>query len=104
MRIAPRRAVDACGIAIVFALLSAPAFAQDPTPAPAASPEAQPKPAAFSGLLGDFGHGDRSRLADHGFSVNGHLTSEAACVNGAARRDSHQPTISSSSRPFVSVT
>jgi porin len=78
MRIAPRRAVDACGIAIVFALLSAPAFAQDPTPAPAASPEAQPKPAAFSGLLGDFGHGDRSRLADHGFSVNGHLTSEAA--------------------------
>lgn len=42
--------------------------------AAAAQPEA-PKP---GGLLGDFGNGARSDLAKHGFTLNGHLVSEAA--------------------------
>ncbi len=42
-----------------------------PSPAPAAA-------ATFPGLLGDFGGGERAKLAAHGLSVNGHLTSETA--------------------------
>jgi len=42
-----------------------------PSPAPAAA-------ATFPGLLGDFGGGERAKLAAHGFTVNGHLTSEFA--------------------------
>lgn len=42
-----------------------------PSPAPAAA-------ATFPGVLGDFGGGERAKLAAHGFSVNGHLTSETA--------------------------
>jgi porin len=44
-----------------------------------AQPSAAPAPAAtFPGLLGDFGGGERAKLAAHGFTVNGHLTSEFA--------------------------
>jgi porin len=44
-----------------------------------AQPSAAPAAAAtFPGLLGDFGGGERAKLAAHGFAVNGHLTSEFA--------------------------
>ena len=60
------------------------AFAQtapDQAPVQKRVPTAEASPAAapaFGGLLGDFGNGDRSRLAKSGFTVNGHLVDEAA--------------------------
>jgi porin len=45
-----------------------------PTPASSAAVKA-PK---IGGLLGDFGNGERSSLATHGFTVNGHLNTEGA--------------------------
>jgi porin len=48
------------------------------SPGPNAAPAPAPAAPKFTGLLGDFGNGDRSNLAVHGFTVNGHLTSESA--------------------------
>lgn len=43
------------------------------------SPASQPAlPPQSNGLLGDFGHGDRTSLAKQGFTLSGHLVSEGA--------------------------
>jgi len=88
----PRRPRDdrtsiACAVrlATFVAICSAPALAQTAPPSPsaqaspnAALPPGSAKAPTFDGLLGDFGNGTRSDLAKHGFSVNGHLTTESA--------------------------
>jgi porin len=87
-----------------FVLLAAMVRAAAPAPSAApvaqaspdaqASPEAQaspnaqasagpntgaaPKPTPNAGLLGDFGHGERSNLAAHGLTLNGHFVTESA--------------------------
>ncbi len=66
---------------LVFAALLAavtPAASASPSAPASPGPNAAPAPAKFTGLLGDFGNGERSNLAAHGFTVNGHLVSEAA--------------------------
>ena len=45
---------------------------------PQSSSEQPATPPQTSGLFGDFGHGDRTNLAKHGFTVTGHLVSENA--------------------------
>jgi porin len=77
-----RSAVAALGF-VSISLTSAEA--QTAPPSPAASPAAAPSPSAapaaapkFAGLLGDFGGGERSSLAAHGLTLNGHLVTEAA--------------------------
>jgi carbohydrate-selective porin OprB len=70
-------------------LLPVCANAQRVSPSPAASPSAAPSPLGtanpaalkapkIAGLLGDFGDGARSSLAEHGLTLNGHLVTEAA--------------------------
>ena len=75
-------------VTLALALFATSAFAETAlaSPAPGASPNAaaspsattESKPAAIGGLLGDFGHGERSKLVDRGLTLNGHLTTEFA--------------------------
>jgi len=66
-------------LAAVTPASSASPSPQTPASAPASpGPNDAPAPPKFTGLLGDFGNGERSNLAAHGFTVNGHLVSEAA--------------------------
>jgi porin len=83
--------LSAIRISVLAGSLCAPATAQtlvaSASPAPSPGAVASPGPTIdkaaseapkFSGLLGDFGDGERSNLAKHGFTVNGHLVSESA--------------------------
>jgi porin len=63
----------------------APSPVASATPIPAPSAVASPAAPAFTGVLGDFGGGERSKLATYGVDVNGRLGTEAtANLSGGA--------------------
>ena len=78
----------ALGAAVVAQSDASPAPTSDAAPAPNngksvpqnRNPQTPSRPDVpnVAGLLGDFGNGDRSNLARHGFTLSGHLVTESA--------------------------